>query len=50
MEMECRLTGLQVLHSYFEGKEDIADCGMYSGVKLLEHAMEIVENILEKRL
>ena len=26
------------------------DCGAYRGVKLLEHAMKIVERVLEKRI
>ena len=34
----------------FEGKGDIINCGMYGGVKLLEHAMKIAEKVLEKRL
>ena len=31
-------------------KEDVMDCGVYRGVKLLEHAMKIVERVLEKRI
>ena len=31
-------------------KRDIKNCGMYMDVKLLEHAMKMVEKILEKRL
>ena len=34
----------------FKGKEDVMDCGAYRGVKLLEHAMKIVERVLEKRI
>ena len=34
----------------FKGKRDIMNCGMHKGVKLLEHAMKIVEKVLEKRL
>ena len=34
----------------FKEKGDIMNCGMHRGVKLLEHAMKIVENVLEKRL
>ena len=34
----------------FEGKGYIMNCGMCRGVKLLEHAMKIVEKLLEKRL
>ena len=26
------------------------NCGMYRGVKLLEHAMKIVEEVIDKRL
>ena len=32
----------------FNGKGDIMICGMYMGAKLLEHAMKIVEEVLEK--
>ena len=31
----------------FEGKGDIKNCDMYRGVKLLEHAIKIVERVLE---
>ena len=34
----------------FKGKGDIMNCGIYRGAKLLEHAMKIVEEVLEKRL
>ena len=34
----------------FKGKRDVMDCGAYRGVKLLEHAMKIVERVLEKRI
>ena len=30
----------------FKGKGDVMDCGAYRGVKLLEHAMKIVERVL----
>ena len=33
----------------FKGKGDVMDCGAYRGVKLLEHAMKIVERVLENR-
>ena len=33
-----------------KGGGDIMNCGMYMGVILLEHAMKIVEGLLEKRL
>ena len=31
----------------FKGKGDVMSCGSYRGVKLLEHAMKIVERMLE---
>ena len=31
-----------------KGKGYIMNCGMYSGVKLLVHAMKIVEKVLER--
>ena len=34
----------------FKGKGDVMDCGAYGGVKLLEHAMRIVERVPEKRI
>ena len=34
----------------FKGKEDVMNCGAYRGVKLLEHAMKIVERVLEERI
>ena len=33
----------------FKGKGDVMDCGAYRGVKLLEHAMKIVERVLKNR-
>ena len=36
--------------SVFEGKGDAMDCGAYRGVKLLEHAMKMVEKVLENRI
>ena len=33
-----------------KGKGDAINCGAYRGVKLLEHAMKIVEKVLEKRM
>ena len=34
----------------FKRKMDVMDCGTYRGVKLLEHAMKIVERVLENRI
>ena len=41
---------LSVLVPIFKGKGDAMNCGSYRGVKLLEHAMKIVERVLEKRI
>ena len=32
----------------FKGKGDVMSCRSYKGVKLLEHAMKIVERVLER--
>ena len=34
----------------FKGQGDAMSCGAYRGVKLLEHAMQIVERVLETRM
>ena len=34
----------------YKGKGDALDCGSYRGIKLLEHAMKVMEHILEVRL
>ena len=34
----------------FKGKCDVMSCGSYRGVKLLEHAVKIVERVLERRI
>ena len=34
----------------FKKKGDVMSCGSYKGVKLLEHAMKIVERVLERRI
>ena len=39
-----------VIIPIFEGKADVMSCGSYRGVKLLEHAMKIVERVLERRI
>ena len=41
---------LSVVVPIFKGKGDAMSCGAYRGVKLLEHAMKIVERVLEKRI
>ena len=34
----------------FKAKGDAMSCGAYRGVKLLKHAMKIVERVLDKRI
>ena len=34
----------------FKGKGDVMDCGAYREVRLLEHAMKIVERVLKNRI
>ena len=38
-----------VLVPILKEKEDVRNCNIYRGVKLIEHAMKIVERVLEKR-
>ena len=40
---------LSVVVPIFKGKGDAMNCGAYRGVKLLQHAMQIVEKVLERR-
>ena len=39
-----------VIVPIFTGKGDVMSCRSYRGVKLLEHAMKIVERVLERRI
>ena len=39
-----------VIVPIFKGKDDVLSYGSYRGVKLLEHAMKIVERILERQI
>ena len=39
-----------VIVPIFKGKDDVLSCGSYRGVKLLEHAMKIVERAPEKQI
>ena len=41
---------LSVVLPVFKGKGDVMNCMAYRGVKLLEHAMKIIEKVLERRL
>ena len=39
-----------VILPIYKGKRDPMECGSYTGIKLLEHAMKVVERILEDRI
>jgi len=39
-----------VILPIYGGKGDPVDCGSYMGIKLLEHAMKVVERIFECRI
>ena len=41
---------LSIVVPIFKGKGDAMSCMAYRGVKLLEHAIKIVEKVLERRL
>ena len=41
---------LSVVVPIFKGKGDAMNCGAYRGVKLLQHAMKIVEKVLGRRM
>ena len=41
---------LSVVVLIFKGNGDAMSCGAFRGVKLLEHAMKIVEKLLEWRI
>ena len=40
---------MSVMAPIFRGKEDMV-CRTYRGVKLLEHAMKVVERVMERRI
>ena len=39
-----------VIVSIFKAKGDVMSSGSYRGVRLLEHAMKIVEKVLKRRI
>ena len=39
-----------VIVPMFKGKDEMVSCRSYRGVKLLQHAMKIVERVLEKQI
>ena len=41
---------LSVVLPIYKGKGDPMECGSYREIKLLEHAMKVVERIFEQRI
>ena len=41
---------LGVLVPVFKKKGDVRNCNTYGGVKLLEHAMKLIERVRERRI
>jgi len=39
-----------VVLPFYKGKGDPVECGSYRGIKLLEHAMKVVERIFKHRI
>ena len=39
-----------VMVPIYKGKGDVTNCSAFSGVKLLEHGMKIIEGVLEKKI
>ena len=39
-----------ILLPVFNGKGDPMECGCYRAIKLLEHAMKVIERVLERRI
>ena len=39
-----------ILLLVFKGKEDPMECGSYRAMKLLEHAMKVMERVFERRI
>ena len=35
---------------FLKEKGDLMNCGSYTGVKLLEHGMKIIERVLERKI
>ena len=50
MPADCATCATSFAIPISKGKGDIMNCGMYSGVKQLEHAMNITEKVHLKRL
>ena len=39
-----------VMLRVFKGKGDPMECGSYRAIKLLEHAMKVIERVFERRI
>jgi len=39
-----------ILLPVFKGKGDPVECGSYRAIKLLEHAMKVIEHVFERRI
>jgi len=39
-----------ILLPVFKGKGDSMECGSYRAIKLLEHAMKVIERVFERRI
>jgi len=39
-----------ILLPVFQGKGDPMECGSYRVIKLLEHAMKVIEGVFERRI
>jgi len=39
-----------ILLLFFKGKGDPMECGSYRAIKLLEHAMKVIERVFERRI
>ena len=39
-----------ILLPVFKGKGNPMECGSYRAIKLLEHAMKVIERVLERRI
>jgi len=54
MSLSCygtlEIVGLLLLLPIYKGKGDPMECGSYRGIKLLEHAMKVVERLFEHRI
>jgi len=50
MHLDRHLSSIHYILPIYKGKGDPVECGSYRGIKLLEHAMKVVERIFEHRI